>query len=569
MSPVAPPDLTQAALSASKKRSNKKKKSAAKGKANGDIAKVEGAGKNAETELEEDDAEAEETEPQGLKTPKEGQPIEKEIETHVNGHTTTSNGHVKPSATRSPIEYQASTQTKENLKDIVDSDDAEVSDASSRLEAMSQDREALRAEVEQLRKQLEDIQGKHTEELSTIQAQLSESEEEKEQARTQYQTLLGRVNTIKSTLGERMSTYRQELAEAKEQVEELEAQNESLKTSSQGLEKEVLRLGQETQDTSKELSSLRNRYNLSQQNWLSEREDLIQQSKHLREEADAAKEAMGEWEVLAMEERSIREGLAERVSELEDQTSGHKESYERAASERDSQSQVVDHLQRALQDIQETRKIELREMVESTQAQLEALDKLVQQAENRATEAETARDAVEKELERATLFEKEVKEKNLLIGKLRHEAIVLNEHLTKALRFLKKAKPEDNVDRQIVTNHFLHFLALDRSDPKKFQILQLIAALLNWSDEQREQAGLARPGASNSSLRLPSSPFYRTPSTPSLSTEFFPDSSSSSNKESLAELWQGFLERQAEEGSSAGSRNASVSGPPSRLDTRT
>jgi hypothetical protein len=46
--------------------------------------------------------------------------------------------------------------------------------------------------------------------------------------------------------------------------------------------------------------------------------------------------------------------------------------------------------------------------------------------------------------------------------------------------------------RQIITNHFLHFLALDRSDPEKSQILQLIAALLNWTDEQKEQAGLAR-----------------------------------------------------------------------------
>jgi len=169
-----------------------------------------------------------------------------------------------------------------------------------------------------------------------------------------------------------------------------------------------------------------------------------------------------------------------------------------------------------------------------------------------------------------------------LIGKLRHEAIVLNDHLTKALRFLKKAKPEDNIDRyalllivpcilliqprQIVTNHFLHFLALDRSDPKKFQILQLIAALLNWTDEQKEQAGLARPGASSSSLRLPVS-FHRTPSTPSLSSEFFIESPS--NKESLADLWTGFLERSAEEGSTSGSRSGSVSSAaPIRPETR-
>lgn len=118
--------------------------------------------------------------------------------------------------------------------------------------------------------------------------------------------------------------------------------------------------------------------------------------------------------------------------------------------------------------------------------------------------------------------------------------------------------------RQIVTNHFLHFLALDRSDPRKFQILQLIAALLGWTDEQKEQAGLARPGTSSSSLRLPSSPFHRTPSTPSLSTEFFTDSSG--NKESLAELWTEFLERSAHEGSAANSRSGSVSGSVPKLD---
>ena len=109
-------------------------------------------------------------------------------------------------------------------------------------------------------------------------------------------------------------------------------------------------------------------------------------------------------------------------------------------------------------------------------------------------------DHTKRELERVLPFEKEVKEKNLLIGKLRHEAVILNDHLTKALRYLKKGKPEDNIDkfvlpprhfrlcvimtvlRQLVTNHFLHFLALERADPKKFQVLQIIAALLGWSD---------------------------------------------------------------------------------------
>jgi chromosome segregation ATPase len=366
----------------------------------------------------------------------------------INGHNVRSaaNGR-SPSGAQSPTHNQIRVRPLEPSEDNIESNASDTTDASSRLEAMSQDRETLRAEVEKLRKSLEDLQMKHSEEISSIRAELEESETAKDQAQTQYQNLLGRVNTIKSTLGERMAADRQELAEAKDQIEELEAQNESLKASSKGMEADITKLRQESEESQKELSSLRNRHNLSQQNWLSEREDLIQQNKHLKEEAEAAKEAMGDWEVLAMEERSIREGLADRVAELEEQLSSLKESYERAASERDSQSQAVDGLQRALQEIQEARRVELREMVETSQTQLDSLNKLVQQAEARANEAEAAREALTKELERAAPFEKEVKEKNLLIGKLRHEAIILNDHLAKALRFLKKAKPEDNIDR--------------------------------------------------------------------------------------------------------------------------
>lgn len=59
-------------------------------------------------------------------------------------------------------------------------------------------------------------------------------------------------------------------------------------------------------------------------------------------------------------------------------------------------------------------------------------------------------------------YEREIKEKNLLIGKLRHEgkacyfdsvteymitAIILNEHLVEAMRRLKEESSENNVDR--------------------------------------------------------------------------------------------------------------------------
>ena len=86
-------------------------------------------------------------------------------------------------------------------------------------------------------------------------------------------------------------------------------------------------------------------------------------------------------------------------------------------------------------------------MVENSQTQVESLQKQLREAESRAAEATSSLEATRHELERAVPFEKEVKEKNLLIGKLRHEAVILNDHLTKALKYLKKGKPEDSIDK--------------------------------------------------------------------------------------------------------------------------
>lgn len=318
---------------------------------------------------------------------------------------------------------------------------------STKLETMSQDEDALRLEVEQLRKQLERIQESHTEEVTQLQTEVEEAETAKEHAEEQYQNLLGRVEKIRETLGDRLKRDKAELEETKDRLEELEAQNDELQGTVTAREEEAERLRGEVQEQGRELASLRSRSNLSQQNWLKEKDDATRQMQHLKSELESTTAAMGEWEVIAMEERSLRESLADKVSDLEEQVTTSREAFERADSDREAQSQAVDRLQRALQELQDTRKRELREMVESTEVQVQALKKRAREADERAAEAEAAREKLSKELERTVPFEKEVKEKNLLIGKLRHEAIVLNDHLTKALKYIKKTKPEETIDK--------------------------------------------------------------------------------------------------------------------------
>lgn len=144
-----------------------------------------------------------------------------------------------------------------------------------------------------------------------------------------------------------------DLAQARSRIEELEERNDNLREETEARSVELATLAEEGEQRSKELSSLRNRTNLSQQNWAKERDDLVQREAFAKEEFEAAKQAMQDWEVLAMEERSIRENLTERVSDLEEQVTGYREAYEKAASERDSQSSTVDGLQRALREIQD------------------------------------------------------------------------------------------------------------------------------------------------------------------------------------------------------------------------
>lgn len=240
-----------------------------------------------------------------------------------------------------------------------------------------------------------------------------------------------------------------ELAQARTQIEDLEDENTTLRSQLVSKSAELSELSEDSAQRAKEISTLRDRSNLSQQNWLREKEELTAQESYLQSEFEQAKEAMHNWEILAMEERSIRENLGEKVSDLEEQLATLRDAYERASGERDSQQSTVDGLQRALQEIQTARKHELRELVESSDAQLEELRRSLREAQQRASDADAGIHAAREELERVRPFEKEVKEKNLLIGKLRHEAVTLNDHLTKALRFLKKGKPEDNVDRSV------------------------------------------------------------------------------------------------------------------------
>lgn len=142
------------------------------------------------------------------------------------------------------------------------------------------------------------------------------------------------------------------MGHARIQIEELEQQNESLKAEADARSAEVAVLKEEGEQQSKELSTLRNRTNLSQQNWLKEKEELVEQEAYIRAEYGEAKQAMHNWEIIAMEERSTRESLGEKVIDLEEQLEALQSSHDKVSSEYASQVVAVNGLQKALEEIQ-------------------------------------------------------------------------------------------------------------------------------------------------------------------------------------------------------------------------
>lgn len=155
----------------------------------------------------------------------------------------------------------------------------------------------------------------------------------------------------------RRDSYRADRGQAKieeyeAQVAELQDQNTELQEKNSSLSEELAKLRQENEAQASEISNLRSRSNLSQQNWVKERDELISREAYAREEFENAKQAMQDWEVLAMNERSLRESLSEKEAELKEQLESLKDEYERAARDRDQNNQAVEGLQKALQEVQ-------------------------------------------------------------------------------------------------------------------------------------------------------------------------------------------------------------------------
>jgi chromosome segregation ATPase len=186
-----------------------------------------------------------------------------------------------------------------------------------------------------------------------------------------------------------------------------------------------------------------------------------------------------------MRERVRREELTARYSQVEMECAQAKSERENLREERDREQESAANLHAVLEEFQagtsslssfplslrltfssiSAKDRELQALLGDLQTQLHDTTRELEAYKQRATQAEDRLSAAQNDSQRVLELSKEVKEKNLLTGKLRHEgtsphfpffgralivrlaAVILNEHLTEALRRLKKNSSENSVDQ--------------------------------------------------------------------------------------------------------------------------
>ncbi|KAI9202773.1 uncharacterized protein BJ171DRAFT_513162 [Polychytrium aggregatum] len=207
-------------------------------------------------------------------------------------------------------------------------------------------------------------------------------------------------------------------------------------------------------------------------------------------------ESLKQWQETAELEASRVKELEASLAELKDLLRTKSSDLELLARENAQYQLAVRNLQGVLEEFQSTRDAEVKFALEGMQHQLDTARRSLEEFQSRALSAESRLAKVDVDSPSLAKLQSELNEKNLALGKLRHDVIQLQAHLAEALRRLKDLTAnEDNVDRKLITNLFISFVLTNRGDKNRYEILQLIAAILKFSEDEKCKVGLIRrPG---------------------------------------------------------------------------
>lgn len=391
-------------------------------------------------------------------------------------------------------------EAQHDLKRQITQLNIQINELTEEKERLLSEKDDMSGQVRSLEKDIAALKTK----LIESEKQKQSSQEREKQLSKEHQSLLGKLSHIKETLTPRLEQDKQ-------------------------LRQKVSDLGKELEVTKRELEKSREDMMMRDEETSSEIERQEQTIAELSDRLEKVQSEREEYESLAMQLDAQCSQVGEQLQSSQQELEKLKVRMAEEQTQHESERASLSNLQTVLEEFQTTKDAEMRAAVEHIERQLAVAKKSWAEYEERAHTAETALEKYQQDVGKTQKYEKEIKEKNLLIGKLRHEAIILNEHLVEAMRKLKEETSENNVDRQLITNLLVGFFLAPRGDRKRYDILTIISNVLQLTEEQKEQIGLSRPkngggGSGGGAAHLLPSPIMEQP-----------------QKESFTDAWISFL----------------------------
>ncbi|KAI5959010.1 uncharacterized protein KGF55_005664 [Candida pseudojiufengensis] len=344
-------------------------------------------------------------------------------------------------------------------------------------------------------------------ETSVLSQKLKEVEEERDKIQSAYDSLYSKLSGTKAYF-QKMKDNEEILEQS---VEELTNENEKLKNENtqlndtvkdlkekfheqinpsevQTLKEQNIDLNNECEKLSDALTRTRREYTTTIEELQDEKYNIENRNSKLTKNIHELKQEITDLTIIQGELQLERKNLTNDINEYKEKLDFKEKELEKCKTTIDELNEKIKIKESAIQ-----------EEVSNFKSQIDILTTTIEEnnniRNNLQNELETYKvkqTELEEEVKKISEYKTEINNKQLLIGKLRHEAIILNEHLTKALTMLKQGGDGSNksVDRELISNVIISFLQFPRGDSKKFEALQLISALLEWDQSQKIAAGL-------------------------------------------------------------------------------
>ncbi|TPX32880.1 hypothetical protein SmJEL517_g04071 [Synchytrium microbalum] len=422
------------------------------------------------------------------------------------------------------------TSLSENRQVHVDVDGIDA--AYTTLQAMISD---MAASSEQHSREMEKLQRDHVSVVEEWMHKASSAEEERKRMETERSMIMDRMTNMKNAIAPKLQAEMDESNRLRQQVASLSTQHAQLSQTLAQYQQERDSLFSERDSLASQLASLTESLNtMSAQSTTSSsttqkleqeldnathelekyKRDMARLKAHLLETEESftrdsteREAAVSEYSRRVAELESERDSWSAIVEELRNDARSERERCEEASEMSEvlreemvvlkeglrSKEEALGNLQSVLAEFQAAKDSEIEFALDGMRRQLAIATKNLQDMKKRCDDAEAKLVQSEDAGPEISRLGKELSERNEQVGKLRHTAVQLQNHLNEALRRMRDAtSAEDAVDRRLVSSLVVNFCAAPRAgaDKTRYEILRVMDGILKFTEEERWKVGL-------------------------------------------------------------------------------